>query len=144
MQVIVLAHAMQVYNLTEEKSRFYFNQSTLCWQLHCFVVFGFIKVLVNLFAFSMSCDCASRGIITSYSTHIYSFLSVFLLHLSLIFHYFLILSESASPAWFWFTHSCNHELSKQMLGSLLARLIKMLYNKLHRNHYLLDILVYFI
>ena len=71
MQVIVLAHAMQVYNLTEEKSRFYFNQSTLCWQLHCFVVFGFIKVLVNLFAFSMSCDCASRGIITSYSTHIY-------------------------------------------------------------------------
>ena len=53
MQVIVLAHAMQVYNLTEEKSRLNFNQNALCWQLHCFAVFGFIKVLLNLFAFSI-------------------------------------------------------------------------------------------
>ena len=84
---------------------------SILFQPQCFAVL--IKALCRTFTFSTSCDWASRDcIITCYPTHIYSFLTVFLLHLSLIFCYFFTLIRIGVTSVVMVHTILDHEMSK--------------------------------
>ena len=117
--------------LTEEKSRFDFNHNALRCQPQCFAVFGFIKAHVDLFTFAMSSDCASRGIVTFYPTEKYSFLTVFLLQLSLIFLYFLYYQNQRHQR-----SSGSHIPRTRAVKLAFGEFTQIHHNYLCSNHYL--------